>query len=65
MNKAQRRKESEELWPDRKTEPPSEKNPSRDVTDGSNGKTSPEEKPAQGTPEKQNSDDDSQAQTAD
>ena len=55
-------KEPEELWPDRKSEPPSEKNPSRDVTDGSSGKTSPEEKPAQGTPEKQNSDDDSQAQ---
>ena len=57
-------KNTEELWPDRKPEPTSQKDSSRDVPDSSNGETSPEEKQAQSkdTPGKQNSDSESQPQ---
>ena len=56
-------KDPEELWPDRKPEQPSQKDSSRDVPSSSNGKASPEEKPAQpkDTSEKQNPENESQS----
>ena len=57
-------KEPEELWPDKKPGPTSEKDSSREVVNGSNGKNFSEEKPAQpkDTPGKQNSDSESHPQ---